>query len=223
MFQGFSQQTFEFFMAIRFNNNREFFLSNHDWYEQAVRQPLRALVESLQPCIFEIDPNLETRPQKVISRINRDTRFSHDKSPYRDYMWFSFRRPAEDETTQLGFYFDISDEGASFGMGFYNDNRPVMAALRRRLQLAPEELLTLAAPVLSSFQLLGSDYKRLALPETLPPEAICWYRKKSFYLEQEIHNFDLMRSAQLSNFLIAGFRQLAPLYHYLQSLAPEAG
>lgn len=32
MFQGFTEQTFEFFMAIRFNNNREFFLENHDWY-----------------------------------------------------------------------------------------------------------------------------------------------------------------------------------------------
>ncbi|NLG25439.1 MAG: DUF2461 domain-containing protein, partial [Clostridiales bacterium] len=43
MFQGFTDRTFEFFMAIRFNNNREFFLANHDWYAQAVRDPMRSL------------------------------------------------------------------------------------------------------------------------------------------------------------------------------------
>ena len=39
MFQGFSDETFEFFMAIQFNNNTEFFHGNHDWYTRAVRTP----------------------------------------------------------------------------------------------------------------------------------------------------------------------------------------
>ena len=32
MFQGYNDETFEFFMAIRFNNNTDFFHSNRDWY-----------------------------------------------------------------------------------------------------------------------------------------------------------------------------------------------
>ena len=41
MFKGFTNRTDEFFMAIRFNNNAQFFHENHDWYDEAVRQPLK--------------------------------------------------------------------------------------------------------------------------------------------------------------------------------------
>ena len=47
MFQGFSDETFEFFMAIQFNNNTEFFHSNHDWYVDAVRRPCLELAAAL--------------------------------------------------------------------------------------------------------------------------------------------------------------------------------
>ena len=59
MFQGFTDRTFEFFMAIQFNNNREFFHSNHDWYEEAVRNPLRDLAADLAPVIEQMDPDLD--------------------------------------------------------------------------------------------------------------------------------------------------------------------
>ena len=39
MFQGFSDDTFEFLMALSFNNNREFFHANHDWYVKGLRKP----------------------------------------------------------------------------------------------------------------------------------------------------------------------------------------
>ena len=78
MFQGFPQAGLEFFMAIRFNNNREFFLENHGWYEDSVRTPARALASALGDAVREIDPALETRPEKAVSRINRDVRFSKD-------------------------------------------------------------------------------------------------------------------------------------------------
>lgn len=86
MFNGFTDQTFEFFMAIRFNNNRDFFHENHDWYFNHVRTPALDLAESLMDTVEKIDPDLERRPHKVVSRINRDIRFSNDKSPYRDYI-----------------------------------------------------------------------------------------------------------------------------------------
>ena len=47
MFQGYSDETFEFFMAIRFNNNADFFHSNRDWYLRGVREPSLALAEAL--------------------------------------------------------------------------------------------------------------------------------------------------------------------------------
>ena len=92
MFQGFTDETFEFFMAIRFNNNTEFFHSNHDWYQRAVRTPCLELAAALSEAVGAVDDEIELRPNRVVSRINRDLRFSRDKSPYRDYMWLKLRR-----------------------------------------------------------------------------------------------------------------------------------
>ncbi len=92
-FQGYTEDTRAFFMALRFNNNREFFLNNREWYLRSVREPSLALVEALAPAVEQIDPGIETRSQRALARINRDTRFSRDKSPYRDHVWISFRRP----------------------------------------------------------------------------------------------------------------------------------
>ena len=106
MFKGFTDQTFEFFMAIRFNNNRDFFQANRDWYQCAVREPCLALAEALIPVMEDVDPDLETRPWKAVSRINRYIRFSRDKSPYRDYMWLGYRHPG-----RTGAPFEKSAEG----------------------------------------------------------------------------------------------------------------
>ena len=102
MFQGYNDETFEFFMAIKFNNNTDFFHGNRDWYLRGVREPSLALAEALGPTVEAIDDNFERRPNRVVSRINRDVRFSHDKSPYRDYIWLSFRRPNEDRAESAG-------------------------------------------------------------------------------------------------------------------------
>ena len=153
MFQGYTDETFEFFMAIRFNNNRDFFQASHDWYLRAVREPSLRLAEVLGPVIEAMDENMERRANRVVSRINRDLRFSRDKSPYRDYIWLAWRVPGEQRSTTLGVYFDISDQGSSYGMGYYEDNRPLMNALRRRMASEPEAILE--AMALGCFPIAG--------------------------------------------------------------------
>lgn len=221
MFQGFPQSGLEFFMAIRFNNNRDFFQSNHSWYEESVRTPARLLAAELAETVRAIDQDLETRPEKVVSRINRDIRFSKDKSPYRDYIWLAFRRPGADRRTTMGMYFDISDAGASYGMGFYDENRPLMNALRRRILTEPERVLEATDSALDEFTLHANAFRRMAIPEQVPEKLKVWYPLKGFYVEKEINDFDLIRSPLLAEEVRRGFMHLKPLYDYIASLTPE--
>ncbi len=221
MFQGFPQSGLEFFMAIRFNNNRPFFLENRAWYEDGVRTPARLLAAELAETVRSIDPALETRPEKVVSRINRDVRFSNDKSPYRDYIWLAFRRPGAERKTTMGMYFDISDNGASYGMGFYDENRPLMNALRRRILTEPEKVQEMTSSALDQFTLHANALRRMAIPDQVPEELKGWYTLKGFYVEKEIRDYDLIRSAGLAGEIQTGFLHLKPLYQYIQSLTPE--
>lgn len=218
MFQGYTNETFEFFMAIRFNNNRPFFLDNRDWYQRAVREPSIELAQQLSELVEEINPDLERRPHRVVSRINRDIRFSRDKSPYRDRVWLSFHHTDGDKGKLPGLYFEMNDAGAYCGSGFYRGNKPLMDAIRRRILEKPDEFLALYRPVAQEFMLYADISSRITIPDAVPPELRALYSAKTFYFEKEILDFDLIRSPRLADEIRDSFKRLAPLHRYVMDL-----
>ena len=61
-----------------------------------------------------------------LSRINRDTRFSRDKSPYRDHLWMLFRKAAEPREGSVFFWFEFGPERLWWGLATWDENRPLM-------------------------------------------------------------------------------------------------
>jgi len=223
MFSGYTDETFEFFMAIKFNNNMEFFHSNHDWYVRAVREPSLQLAAELSEVVEKMDENLERRPNKVVSRINRDIRFSKDKSPYRDHIWLGFKKHGMRTSATLGVYFEIRADGASYGMGFYDENKPLMEALRRKLEAEPGEFVDIWNGIKDEFTIYPKAYKRMKIPESIPEAARVWYNLKGFYVEKDLNDFRLLKSPELAKELIAGFEKLTPMYRYFYGIAPDEG
>ena len=220
MFNGYSDETFEFFMAIRFNNNADFFHQNHDWYMRGVRGPSLRLAEALGETMGSIDPELERRPDRVVSRINRDTRYARDKSPYRDYLWLSFHRPDDDHFRHMSLYFDISTEGGGFGMGMYLVNRPLMNALRLEMLRDPGPLAAMLRDVNDVFEVEADLYRRMSVPAAVPEELRWLYPVRRIGFYRDIRDFGLLKSAALVDTLISGYERLAPLYHYFDALIP---
>src|SRR5258708_35624192 len=72
-FRGWPEECQRFFIGLEFDNSKKYFDAHRTVYEEAVRGPMVALIESLEP---------EYGPGKVF-RPNRDVRFSKDKSPYK--------------------------------------------------------------------------------------------------------------------------------------------
>ncbi len=70
---GFSLAATEFFEDLEDQNTREFWLAHKDVFDREIRDPMAALLDSLPE---------EYQPFKVF-RMNRDVRFSADKSPYK--------------------------------------------------------------------------------------------------------------------------------------------
>lgn len=221
MFQGYNQGTFEFFMAIRFNNNRMFFQENREWYLRDVREPSLALTEALAPTALDLDGEFDCRGHKVVSRINRDIRFSRDKSPYRDHVWLAFHRADEEKGKTPSVYFELREEGGSYGMGFYRENRPAMDALRRRIAADPAYALDLLKP-LADFTLYAVPNSRIKPPEGLPAGLHALYCARNFYLECGIDDFELLRSPDLAEELQKGFMRLKPLYRFVREMMDEA-
>lgn len=220
MFTGFTEETIAFFAALKFNNNRDFFEAQKPVFERTVREPLIALADALADTVTEIDPQLDVRPGRVVSRIHRDLRFSRNRTPYRDYMWIGYRHVGESREETCGFYFDLSAEAANWGCGYYHMQPETMRNLRAKLVEEPARVRKiLCAPVFASrFELMGDAYVRQHQPpEGMDPVLGLVYRKKSVYAEHHVQRMADLFSPTLAKTIAEDFRVLAPFYKFLRA------
>ena len=139
-FTGFYSETFSFLFEIAFNNNVEWFNANKDRYERFVKAPMRLLASELMQDALKIDPNFNPSITTSVSRIRRDTRFTYDKSPFRNHMWIGFRYPKTRISESSTIYFEIAPEGYSYGFGLYSASSEFMNTYRKRLLSDPQGL-----------------------------------------------------------------------------------
>ena len=126
-----TRETFRFFRELASNNRTEWMEANRERYKRCVTQPLRDLCEELAPAVLRLDPHFDTsgRTGANFSRINRDTRFAKDKTPYRAQMYLKFSAPfgGEGETGQL--YTGISGDTVTAGFRIYQGSKRKESAL----------------------------------------------------------------------------------------------
>ena len=92
-FSGFGPDSFAFFQELALNNHKPWFDQNRACYEQHVVGAFRGLLEVLAPSLHKLNQHFETsgKTNGNFSRINRDIRFSKDKSPYKsNYYLYIF-------------------------------------------------------------------------------------------------------------------------------------
>ena len=224
MFTGFTDETVQFFMDLKFHNNAEFFHNNHERYLETVQSPFYEFINDLSADMLGIDPSMEVRPYKCLSHIHRDTRFSRDKSPYRDHHWFLFRRAAEPREKSLFYYFEFGPDRLDWGMGIWGENREIMDLFRKRIRANPDGLAALIddinMPARSLF-LGGSTFKRLEIPPEIPERMKTWYIKKDMYIGKYNPPRQWAFSDRVLKESLKDFKALAPLYRLFRGYADE--
>lgn len=225
-FNGFTEETVQFFLDLRFHNYTEYFHAQHNRYIETVQKPFYNLIETLAPEMRKIDPLMEIRPHKCLSRIHRDTRFTKDKSPYRDHLWFLFRRAAEPREKSLFYFAEFGPDRLNWGMGIWGENREVMDQFRKRMEANPEGMLARIEDLdLAEHHLIlgGSSFKRMNIPTEIPVGLQPWYRSREMFVGKWDPDYRWSFSGRLVTEIQADFRRLAPLYQMLRGIYDELG
>ena len=224
MFLGFTDDTVQFFLDLKFHNNTVYFHENHDRYIETVQEPFYQMINDLSDDMRSIDPLMEIRPHKCLSRIHRDTRFSKDKSPYRDHHWFLFRRAAEPREKSLFYFFEFGPARIDWGMGLWGENRELMDLFRKRMRANPDGTLALIDDIEMEKRKLflgGSHFKRLDIPLNIPERLKPWYTSKDFYIGKYNPVYQWAFSERLIKEVRKDFLALAPLYRLLRGFCDE--
>jgi uncharacterized protein (TIGR02453 family) len=216
-FNGFYKETLIYLNGLKNNNNKQWFDENRESYRKFVVEPFRSLTAGLLPYMVSIDPFMDVNnPNRMISRINRDIRFSKDKSPYRSNLWITFKRVSLDWKMGPCFFFELFPDYYRYGMGFYDVSKDTMGNLRSFIEDKPSEFKKIIKTVESGdkFLLQGDRYKRTINP-AIPENFIEWYQKKNLYITCNRNIDDLLFSGELIGRIAEDFRELSDLYEFL--------
>jgi len=136
-FAGFSPATIRFLAALRRHNDRAWFASQKDRCEEVLLGPARDLVAALGHKLQKKRPGLiaDPRTDRSIYRLNRDTRFSLDKTPYKTHLalWFWEGPPNAARLECPGFYFHLAPDFLGLSVGCYRFSDQGLAAWRARM------------------------------------------------------------------------------------------
>lgn len=222
-FQGFTKDTIRFLFELGYHNNREWFQDHKKQYQDHVLKPFQDLVRDLGEKMLAIDPEFEITPavDKTISRIYRDTRFSKDKTPYRNNVWISFKRKSVDWKEKPVYFFELYPDYYHFGMGFFIYTPAVRERLRKQVLSDGETFLSMVSKIgkKSGIALAGDKFKRVKDKEA-PPELREWYERKDLYLYNRKELNDVLFSGRIVNSLFKDFLEMKPLYDYLWNVVP---
>lgn len=152
-----SQETLQFLEDLKANNNRDWFLENKKRYE-IVKKDYHKMVSDFLDAMKPSDPALELLEVKNCTfRINRDIRFSKDKTPYKTHMgvWLSSGSKGQN---RAGYYVHI-EKGSSFiAGGFYAPESEDLKKVRKEIAFFHEDLEEILAE--KNFKKTFGDFDR---------------------------------------------------------------
>lgn len=215
----------QFLTELASNNNRPWFIMNKPRYD-ILREEFLAVVTELIAALSKFDRQVAAcNPKKAMFRINRDMRFSNDKSPYKTRFSAGItpkdlRRPSAGGGPT--YYFHIEGDGTLLiGAGEYLPPAP-------RLKLIREAVVNDATgfakviknkPLRATFGDLQPEDKLLRPPKGFDPDHphIEYLKLKSFFVWTEV-KLKLNKPELLVPQLAAGFKDAQALVMWLRAV-----
>ncbi len=120
-FRGFPAEGLDFLEGLAADNTRIYFEEHRPVYEEALLEPAKTFVDALGGQLHRrISKHLVADPRVngSIMRINRDTRFSKDKTPYKTHLAFTFWEGG-DRMRAPGFWMGLHPDRIGFGAGMH--------------------------------------------------------------------------------------------------------
>ena len=219
----FTPRALLFFRQLAQHNEKPWFEAHRDEYETEVRQPMRELIEDLDVRFAQFAPEIGGDSKRSMFRINRDIRFSKDKSPYKTHAacWFHHRNAArsvgsEAEAGSAGFYFHLQPGKSMIGAGLWMPPRPQLNKLRHAIADDLPRFDQMARSVPPRFDGLDDEAMLKRMPRGYAEDhpAAKWLRYQSFTTGRMLTDSQVTR-ASVAQLLASEFKALLPLVRWL--------
>jgi uncharacterized protein (TIGR02453 family) len=207
----------DFFRELTANNTSEWFNANKARYQEVVKKPSELLALAIQDRLRAINPELPLlKASELIFRINRDIRFSKDKSPYKDHVgivWCVGGKKSE----LPGWYLHLAPDSAFVAGGLWAPSPAFVKAVRQEIQYNLDEFQALLnAPAFAKAfgTLEGESNKKVPVEfqEDLARQPLL--ALKQFLMSHKLSNKELT-SPKLADKVVESYSAALPMLQFL--------
>ena len=202
----FTPELFAFLKDLADHNDRTWFKANQQRYEEAVRQPaLDFITDYGEQRLAKLSPHLVADSRTVggsLFRIQRDTRFSKDKTPYKLNTGLHFRHELAADAHAPGLYLHIEPGNCFMGAGLWQPESKVAYAIRDHIVAEPAAWKRAAhgKKLTEVFELSGDSLIRP--PRGVDPDhpLIDDLKRKSFMVTARLRQSDITARDMMDRF-----------------------
>lgn len=216
----FTEDFNEFFKELAANNHKDWFDSNRTRYKNEIKEPFENFIADLIGELSKYDPSLKgLDPKKTIFRINRDIRFSKDKSPYKLNRSAAISKGGKKDRAGAGLYIQLGPENVALAGGAYEMDKDQLISLRTYIAAKPKAFRKAIESkdfIKHYGELRGEENKRLPnkeLNQAAEKEPMIF--KKQMYYWAEMSP-DLVSSDRLMPTIIEYFQAAKPVREFLR-------
>jgi uncharacterized protein (TIGR02453 family) len=222
-FSGFEKGTVLFLAGVRDHNQKAWFDAHREDYQQAFLLPAQAFAEALAPRLRKIDRDVvvEPRVNGSIMRINRDIRFSKDKTPYKDHLDLWFWTGERKGWDSSGFFFRLTPDRLILGAGIHGFAPPALARYRTAVLEAKRggALARLVESLRADGYQVGTEsYKKVPAGAAADHPRAALLRHGGLHATWEGKHPAVLLAPGVVDFVADHFRAQAPIHRWLRSL-----
>ncbi|AXT49572.1 DUF2461 domain-containing protein [Aquimarina sp. BL5] len=208
------KSSFEFLKDLKKNNHREW-MQEHKKRYQANEKELKVFYTSVQERLNEHD---EIEKLKVF-RINRDVRFSKNKTPYNVHRSVSFSRSGA--YRRGGYYLRLEPGNSLMAGGFFSPEPKDLLRIRKEFEMDDQEIREILAnsDFKKAFGSFNTGYQVKTAPKGFSKDhpAIDLIKNKSFFVEHKFTDKEVFSSGFLDK-LIYHYELLRPYFDYMSDV-----
>jgi len=212
-------QTLKFLSGLKKNNNKPWFDAHRAQYEAAridFQNSIQLVIDALQRTDTTIT-GLQARD--CLFRVNRDIRFSNDKTPYKSNFGASIKQGGR-KSIFAGYYFHLEPGKSFIGGGLWMPEPVHLKAMRQEIDYNWDEFQRIITS--KKFKSIygdvykGSDVSLVKMPKGYEVDhpAIDYLKLKSFIAETPVADAELTTAA-LHKKTVAAYEALHPFLQFV--------
>lgn len=201
----------------KFENSKEFYEEHKSEIKTLVMNPVKQLASIIGEDMYRYDPFMELDVNKMVSRIRRDTRFSKDKSLYRENVWIMFMRNKKIDSYVPCFWFEFFPEYYVCGVTGFDSNARIHEIYRQKIAENPSRFKRVVKSCLDAGCVPGGHKYKKPQDGTLnlPKDIREYYNMKNVSFRKVFFDINDLKNDVFIDELKNVYKHMNPYYQFL--------